>query len=173
MSAVAERVDDAQELTTVTGVVKWFNSFRGYGFVGFSDGRKDAMLHVTCLKKHGHETIADGSTITCEVTTSSRGGKVQRIISINKATARTACSREIALGAARPSPGDGFVLARVKHFNGERGYGHLSRPDQPDIFVHTSLLDRYGIRTLTKDQMVFVKFEEGKKGLTATEIVPQ
>ena len=54
---------------SVTGVVKWYDSEKGYGFIKPSDGSKDVFVHVTALQNAGLATLNEGQTVTFEVTT--------------------------------------------------------------------------------------------------------
>lgn len=47
-----------------TGVVKWFNPTKGYGFIEPSDKSKDVFLHISDLEKAGLENIKQGQKIS-------------------------------------------------------------------------------------------------------------
>ena len=58
----------------------------------------------------------------------------------------------------------------VKWFNDAKGYGFISRPDGPDVFVHHSAIMGEGFRTLSEGQEVEFEITEGPKGLQATNV---
>jgi cold shock protein len=59
----------------------------------------------------------------------------------------------------------------VKWFNGEKGYGFISRDDNaPDVFVHYSEIDATGYRSLEEGQRVEFEVGQGAKGPQATGV---
>lgn len=65
------------------------------------------------------------------------------------------------------------IIGTVKWFNGEKGYGFLTRENGPDVFVHFSAIEGSGYKTLTEGQQVEFAVEQGPKGLQATNVVPR
>jgi cold shock protein len=63
------------------------------------------------------------------------------------------------------------IIGTVKWFNGEKGYGFLSRENGPDVFVHFTAIVGNGYRTLTEGQKVEFTVEKGPKGLQAANVV--
>ncbi|HEV7265158.1 MAG TPA: cold-shock protein [Falsiroseomonas sp.] len=61
------------------GVVKWFNSEKGFGFVAPSDGGKDVFVHATALERSGIRTLAEGQTVTMRVVQGRKGPEVATI----------------------------------------------------------------------------------------------
>jgi CspA family cold shock protein len=64
------------------------------------------------------------------------------------------------------------ITGTVKWFNGNKGYGFISREDGPDVFVHYTAIMSDGYRNLTEGQMVEFTVENGPKGLQAANVVP-
>jgi len=64
------------------------------------------------------------------------------------------------------------IVGTVKWFNGEKGYGFLSRENGPDVFVHYTAIEGSGYRTLTEGQTVEFNVEQGPKGLQAAKVTP-
>ena len=54
---------DAVDLTEITGVVKWFDVAKGFGFIVPDNGTQDVLLHVSCLRRDGYQTILEGTRI--------------------------------------------------------------------------------------------------------------
>lgn len=62
------------------------------------------------------------------------------------------------------------VTGTVKWFNTSKGYGLISRPEGPDVFVHYSAIEAEGFRNLEEGQTVEFNIEEGPKGLQASKV---
>ena len=64
------------------------------------------------------------------------------------------------------------IVGTVKWFNGNKGYGFISREDGPDVFVHYSAIQMDGYRNLMEGQQVEFTVENGPKGLQASNVSP-
>ncbi|MGO9758884.1 MAG: cold-shock protein [Roseiarcus sp.] len=58
-----------------TGVVKWYNSQKGYGFIQPDDGGKDAFVHVSAVERAGMSDLREGQKISFELVSDARSGK--------------------------------------------------------------------------------------------------
>lgn len=63
-----------------------------------------------------------------------------------------------------------MAKGNVKWFNDAKGYGFISRPDGPDVFVHHTAIIGEGYRTLSEGQEVEFDIMEGPKGLQAANV---
>jgi CspA family cold shock protein len=62
----------------------------------------------------------------------------------------------------------------VKWFNESKGYGFITPSDgSPDVFVHFSVIEGSGFRTLSEGQTVQFESQKGAKGLQATRVSVQ
>ena len=52
-----------------TGIVKWFNSTKGYGFIQPDDGGKDVFVHISAVEKAGLRTLRDNQRVRFELAT--------------------------------------------------------------------------------------------------------
>ncbi len=59
----------------------------------------------------------------------------------------------------------------VKWFNDSKGYGFIAQPDGEDVFVHFSVIEGEGFRTLSEGQEVEFELRESEKGLQAAMVV--
>jgi CspA family cold shock protein len=57
------------------GIVKWFNSQKGFGFIQPSNGGKDVLVHITRREQAGMRSLNDGQKLTFDVVTDRRSGK--------------------------------------------------------------------------------------------------
>ena len=67
-NTVRELADEtAGNLIEVSGVIKWFDVSKGFGFIVPDNGMADVLLHVTCLRRDGFQTAYEGARVVCEV----------------------------------------------------------------------------------------------------------
>ena len=67
-----------------------------------------------------------------------------------------------------------MVSGKVKWFNESKGYGFVAPSDgSPDVFVHFSVIESDGFKTLAEDQAVNIEVEDGPKGPQAKRCVPE
>lgn len=160
-------------LVKISGVIKWFDVAKGFGFIVPDNGMPDVLLHVTCLRQDGYQTAYEGAQITCEVSDRPRGLQAIRVLSMDESTAVHPAQKGPARTHADVVPTSGFERVVVKWFNRARGYGFVTRGEgTEDIFIHMETLRRFGLAELRPGQTVLVRFGDGPKGLMAAEIRP-
>ncbi len=60
---------------------------------------------------------------------------------------------------------------KVKWFNDNKGYGFILNDDGEDVFVHFSVIEMEGYKTLEEGAEVEFECIAGEKGLHATRVV--
>ena len=59
-----------------TGIVKWFNGQKGFGFIQPDDGGgADVFVHISAVERAGMQTLREGQKISYELTQDRRTGK--------------------------------------------------------------------------------------------------
>lgn len=58
-----------------TGVVKWFNSQKGFGFIQPDDGGADVFVHISAVERAGLGSLHEGQKLSFELERDRRSGK--------------------------------------------------------------------------------------------------
>jgi CspA family cold shock protein len=50
-----------------SGIVKWFNTTKGFGFIQPEDGSKDVFVHITAVERAGIHSLQEGQKISFDI----------------------------------------------------------------------------------------------------------
>jgi len=56
-----------------TGIVKWFNPTKGFGFIEPEDGSKDAFVHISSVESSGLSSLNEGQKVSYELVAGREG----------------------------------------------------------------------------------------------------
>jgi CspA family cold shock protein len=59
-----------------TGVVKWFNATKGFGFITPDEGGQDAFVHISAVERSGLAGLAEGQKVSFDLQ-KGRSGKTE------------------------------------------------------------------------------------------------
>lgn len=49
------------------GIVKWFNTTKGFGFIAPEGSSRDVFVHITAVQRAGLQSLADGQPVTFDI----------------------------------------------------------------------------------------------------------
>lgn len=65
---------------SITGVVKWFNAEKGYGFIRRESGA-DLFVHYSAIQQtDGFRTLEEGQRVECEVVDTAKGPQASNVV---------------------------------------------------------------------------------------------
>ena len=65
----------------LTGIVKWFNPSKGYGFIDQEDG-EDVFVHYSVIKMEGYRVLKQGQMVEFVVEESPKGLQASEVIPV-------------------------------------------------------------------------------------------
>ena len=64
----------------MTGIVKWYDPNKGFGFISPQDGGKDVFVHATALERAGKPPLTEGQSVRVVVGQGQKGPEVRSIL---------------------------------------------------------------------------------------------
>lgn len=156
----------------VSGVVKWFDPAKGFGFVVADAGGPDILLHANVLRNFGQSSVADGSVIQLTVQVTDRGKQAVEVFEITPpaagVTSGLADFAELTADELAALP---LEPARVKWFDKAKGFGFANVFGlEADVFIHVEVLRRCGMADLQPGEAVGLRVIDGRRGRMAAEV---
>lgn len=74
----ATNTSSSNVLTAVTGLVKWFDPRKGFGFIVGPDGQ-DIFVHFTVIEGDGFRVLKDGSSVVYDAEHNDKGWRATRV----------------------------------------------------------------------------------------------
>jgi cold shock protein len=65
----------------VSGVVKWFNDEKGFGFIQQENG-PDVFVHYCAINGKGRRSLSDGQQVTFEVVQGQKGPQAENVTAL-------------------------------------------------------------------------------------------
>ncbi|MFG2313371.1 cold-shock protein [Streptomyces sp. NPDC048566] len=65
-----------------TGVVKWFSSEKGFGFIQQDDGGPDVFVHFSAIQTTGFKELAEGAKVEYGVTQGAKGPQAEQVVPV-------------------------------------------------------------------------------------------
>lgn len=65
----------------IMGIVKWFNSSKGYGFIGH-DGGDDVFVHFSAIQSDGYRRLEKGQKVEFAIEEGPKGLQAAAVIPV-------------------------------------------------------------------------------------------
>ncbi len=63
----------------MTGLVKWFNESKGFGFITPDNGSKDVFVHFSAIQSGGFKTLNEGQKVEFSITAGAKGRQLKTL----------------------------------------------------------------------------------------------
>jgi CspA family cold shock protein len=68
-----------------TGVVKWFNNAKGFGFLG-REGGPDVFCHYSSIRIDGYKTLKEGDPVDFDIIAGEKGPQADQVTRLSAPT---------------------------------------------------------------------------------------
>jgi CspA family cold shock protein len=62
-----------------TGIVKWFNDTKGFGFITPDNGSEDLFAHFSAINMSGFKSLKEGQKVTFDIVQGPKGKQASNI----------------------------------------------------------------------------------------------
>ena len=66
-----------------TGIVKWFNDTKGYGFITLEDGSQDCFVHHSSIQGDGFKTLGEGQRVQFDLVQGQKGPAAENVVKLD------------------------------------------------------------------------------------------
>ncbi|ECA6095789.1 cold-shock protein [Salmonella enterica subsp. enterica serovar Java] len=68
--------------TKITGLVKWFNPEKGFGFITPKDGSKDVFVHFSAIQSNEFRTLNENQEVKFSVEQGPKGPSAVNVVAL-------------------------------------------------------------------------------------------
>ncbi|CAM8331659.1 TPA: cold shock protein CspG [Escherichia coli] len=67
----------------MTGLVKWFNADKGFGFISPADGSKDVFVHFSAIQSNNFRTLEEGQQVEFSIENGAKGPAAANVVALS------------------------------------------------------------------------------------------
>lgn len=64
----------------MTGLVKWFDAGKGFGFISPQDGSKDVFVHFSAIQTNDYKTLDEGQQVEFTIENGVKGPSAANVV---------------------------------------------------------------------------------------------
>ncbi|WP_032813853.1 transcription antiterminator/RNA stability regulator CspE [Yersinia mollaretii] len=68
--------------TKMTGLVKWFDAGKGFGFISPADGSKDVFVHFSAIQGTEYKTLDEGQNVEFSIEQGQKGPSAVNVVAL-------------------------------------------------------------------------------------------
>lgn len=68
--------------TKMTGLVKWFDAGKGFGFITPADGGKDVFVHLSAIQSNDFKTLDEGQQVDFTIEKGMKGPSAGNVVAL-------------------------------------------------------------------------------------------
>ena len=66
-----------------SGIVKFFDDQKGFGFIKMEGGKKDVFVHYSDIQAEGRKTLKENQKVAFDVVDTDKGQKAQQVVALD------------------------------------------------------------------------------------------
>jgi cold shock protein len=66
-----------------TGIVKWFNDAKGFGFITPEGGDRDCFVHHTAIQQEGFRTLSENERVEFDLVQGQKGPAAENVVKVD------------------------------------------------------------------------------------------
>jgi len=65
-----------------TGIVKWFNDAKGFGFITPEEGERDCFVHHSAIQEEGFRSLSEGERVEFDLVQGEKGPAAENVVKV-------------------------------------------------------------------------------------------
>jgi CspA family cold shock protein len=75
-------IEEVSMSNKMTGLVKWFNAEKGFGFITPDNGSKDVFVHFSAIQSNDFKTLDEGQKVEFSIENGAKGPAAANVVAL-------------------------------------------------------------------------------------------